>query len=127
MLSTSVPIAYKATKPKNEDDFNNQIDALLRAHGDDFRREFPTTQFALAKVVPDHEAKKADLLIEAKYIRKGTSPSKATDGIAADITKYPAVKFILFVVYDPDRAICDDAAFKKDIEAKRPCHVAVIR
>jgi hypothetical protein len=126
-LSVSVPIAFKTRRPQREDELNNQIDALLRAHGDDFRREFPTARFALSKVVPDHEAQKADLLIEAKYIRKGTPPSKASDGIAADITKYPSDKFILFVVYDPDRAISDDLGFRKDIESKRSCLVEIIR
>lgn len=127
MLSSSIPVAFKATKPQKEDDLNNQIDALLRAHSDDFRREFPATQFALAKVVPDHEANATNLLVEAKYIRRGTSPSKVSEGIAADITKYPSEKFILFIVYDPERAISDDMTFKKDIESKRPCLVAVIR
>jgi 7-cyano-7-deazaguanine synthase in queuosine biosynthesis len=127
MLATCLPVAFKSGAPTKEDTLNDQIDALLRAHGDDFRREFPATKFALAKVVPDHEALDADLLIEAKYIRKGTSPSKASEGIAADITKYPADDFILFVVYDPYRAISDDTAFKQGIESKRACLVALIR
>ncbi|MBI5821401.1 MAG: hypothetical protein HZA88_20730 [Verrucomicrobia bacterium] len=126
-LRETVPVAFKARRPKGENEFNDQVEALLRAHGDVLRREFPTTRFAVAKVVPDHEAEKADLLIESKYIRKGTSPSKASDGIASDITKYPTDKFVLFVVYDPDRAITDDATFTKDIESKRACSVAIIR
>lgn len=127
VLMISIPIAFKGSKPKDENDLNNQIDALLRARGDDFRREFPITQFALAKVVPDHEARLADLIIEAKYIRSNTAPSKASEGIAADITKYPTGKYILFVVYDPNRAISDDYSFKGDIEGKRDCLVSVIR
>ena len=127
MLRHTIRVAFKTRKPGNENDLNNQIDALLRAHGDDFRREFPTTHFALAKVVPDHEAQQADLLIEAKYVRKGTPPSKASDGIAADITKYQSSKFILFVVYDPNGAIADDVTFSKDIESKRDCLVSIIR
>ena len=71
--------------------------------------------------------KTADLLIEAKYIRKGTTPSKASEGIAADITKYSAYKFILFVVYDPDRGISDDINFKQDIEGKRNCLTSIVR
>ena len=127
MLMVSIPIAFKLSKPENEIDLNNQIDALIRARGDDFRREFPITQFALAKVVPDHEARQVDLIIEAKYIRNSTAPSKASEGIAADISKYPIGKYILFVVYDPNRAISDDNAFKRDIESKRECIVSVIR
>jgi hypothetical protein len=127
ILATSIPIAFKTRKPAKEDELNDHIDALLRADGSDFRREFPSTTFALAKVTPDHEARDVDLLIEAKYIRKGTSPSKATEGIAADITKYQASKFILFVIYDPERGISDDVTFKKDIEGKRDCFVAIVR
>jgi 7-cyano-7-deazaguanine synthase in queuosine biosynthesis len=126
-LSETIPIAFKSHRPSREDEINDHIDAMLRGNGDDFRREFPTTTFALAKVIPDHEAKMADLLIEAKFIRKGTSPSKASEGIAADITKYPSDKYILFVVYDPERGISDDINFKLDIEMKRECLVAIIR
>ncbi|MDO8721834.1 MAG: 7-cyano-7-deazaguanine synthase [Syntrophales bacterium] len=127
ILATSIPIAFKTRQPAKEDELNDHIDALLRADGIDFHREFPSTTFALAKVIPDHEARNVDLLTEAKYVRRGTSPSKATEGIAADITKYQASKFILFVIYDPERGISDDATFKKDIEGKRDCLVTVIR
>ncbi|WAC06808.1 MAG: 7-cyano-7-deazaguanine synthase [Thermodesulfobacteriota bacterium] len=127
MLRENIPVAFRKTKPKNENEVNDQIDALLRAHGDDFKREFPTTTFCLAKVVPDHEAKAAALIVEAKYIRKATTPSKASEGIAADITKYPLGSFILFVVYDPERAIVDDGTFEMDIQSKRDCLVTVIR
>ena len=67
------------------------------------------------------------LLIEAKFIREKTSPSKVSEGIAADITKYPKDKFILFVIYDPDRGISDDILFRSDMENKRDCKVAIIR
>lgn len=127
ILGTSIPIAFKTRRPTKEDELNDHIDALLRTNGNDFDREFPSTTFALAKVIPDHEARNVDLLIEAKYVRRGTSPSKVSEGIAADITKYQAGKFILFVIYDPERGISDDATFKRDIEGKRDCLVAVIR
>jgi 7-cyano-7-deazaguanine synthase in queuosine biosynthesis len=127
MLAESIPIAFKSSKPENEGELNNQISALLCAHKDDYIREFPTTMFALAKAIPDHEITNSDLLIEAKHIRKATTPSKASDGIAADLTKYPADKFILFVVYDQDRSIVDDSTYKKDIENKRDCLVSILR
>ena len=127
MLRKNIPIAFKTVKPKSENQLNDQIDALLRVHGDNFRREFPTTTFCLSKIVPDHEAKTTSLLIEAKYIRNRTSPSKASEGIAADITKYPKEAFILFVVYDPERAITDDETYTNDIKSKRECNVLVIR
>jgi len=127
VLRGAIPLAFARRRPQREDELNDQIAALLRANNDDFRREFPSTTFALAKVVPDHEATQVDLLIESKYVRARTSPSKVSEGIAADITKYQENKFILFVVYDPDRGILDDSRFTVEIEGKRDCLVAIIR
>ena len=126
-LSKSIPIAFKSHQPSSENQLNDQIQALLQANESIFRREFPLTTFALSRVVPDHETIQHDLLIEAKYVRAKTTPSKITDGIASDITKYSLNKFILFVVYDPNRGISQDDLFRKDIEAKRACIVCIIR
>lgn len=126
-MKLSIPVAFQTRTPLNEDEVNNQVSAILYGDTADYRREFPVTMFALAGVVPDHELQKYNLLVETKFIRKGTTPSKVSEGIAADITKYPAECFILFLVYDPDRAIVNDEIFTKDIESKRDCIVAVIR
>jgi hypothetical protein len=83
--------------------------------------------FACAQVVPDHLQLDADLLIEAKYIRGKTSPSKATEAIAADLTKYPPEKFILFVIYDPQHKILSDKTYCADIEGKGRNRVLIIR
>jgi len=126
-LRKSIPIAFKRRRPKDENEVNDQIQALLQADRDILQREFPLTTFALSKVIPDHEAVQYDLLIEAKYVRKGTALSKISDGIAADITKYSSNKFILFVIYDPERWISQDELFREDIESKRDCLVCIIR
>jgi hypothetical protein len=78
-------------------------------------------------VVPDHEIPNTDLLIEAKYIRGKTSPSKASEGMAADVTKYPQTSHILFLVYDPDRAISADGEFVRDFEGTDRCSVVLVR
>jgi 7-cyano-7-deazaguanine synthase in queuosine biosynthesis len=126
-LSIGIPIAFKKRRPLNENEVNDQVQALLQSHENILRREFPSTIFALSKVIPDHEAPQYDLLIETKYVRKGSPLSKISDGIASDITKYCSRKFILFVVYDPDRGISQDDQFKNDIEEKRACLVSIIR
>ncbi|MGD9109991.1 MAG: hypothetical protein PVG93_03530 [Phycisphaerales bacterium] len=126
-LNNAIPIAFRRRSPTNENEINDQIQALLQNDEENYRREFPSTTFALSKVIPDHEAIHQDVLIEAKYIRKGTTPSKISDGIAADITKYSSTKFILFVVYDPHRMISQDNRFRNDIEEKRDCLVSIIR
>ena len=68
----------------------------------------------------------ADLFVEGKYIRQGTPPSKATEGIAADLTKYDEKAFILFVVYDPDHTIPSRLQYREDIESKGRNMVVIV-
>ncbi len=67
------------------------------------------------------------MLIESKYVRASTSPSKASEGIAADLTKYTDRCHILFFIYDPDRAISDDEGYRADIEGKGRYTVCIVR
>jgi 7-cyano-7-deazaguanine synthase in queuosine biosynthesis len=126
IVMQGVPEMFRDHRPRDEPDLNRKIGALLRTHEPKLKSEHPTVPFALARVVPDHELEQCSLLIESKYIRKNTPPSKATEGIAADLTKYPAGAHILFLVYDPDAVIVNDE-FRRDIEAKGRCTVRVVR
>lgn len=127
VLTIGVTEMFAKNRPKNEPDLNEKVGALLRTHDKKFRSEYPTASFACAGVVPDHENIKTNVLIEAKYIRNKTTPSVATEGIAADLTKYPNNKYIIFVVYDPDHKIPSDEVFRSDIESKGRNRVLVIR
>lgn len=118
---------FAANKPKNEPDLNKKIGTLLRSHENKFRSEYPTITFACSQIVPDHELESANLLVEAKYIRNKTTPSVATEGIAADLTKYPENKYILFIVYDPYHKIKCDKVFCNDIESKGRNKVVLVR
>ena len=118
---------FVTERPKNEHDLNQKLGTWLRSHDNRFRSEFPTTSFACAQVIPDHQLSGADVLIEAKYIRSKTTPSVATEGISSDLTKYPREKSILFVVYDPDHMIKSDDVFRRDIESQGRNRVAIVR
>jgi 7-cyano-7-deazaguanine synthase in queuosine biosynthesis len=125
-LSTAIPMMFaKGRRPKDENDLNQKISALLESDRGKWISEHPAVSWACARVIPDHELLGKNLLIESKYIREHTPPSKATDGIAADLTKYPERAHILFVVYDPDGAIPMAARFGAEIEAKGRCTVLV--
>lgn len=126
-LQRAVPAMFAVNRPINENDFNDKVQGLLQADAAEYRREYPATQFALARVVPDHEFQNYQVLIEAKYIRKGTALSKVTDQIAADIVKYPNDAYIVFAIYDPDRVIRDDVRFAGDIQSCRNCKVLTLR
>ena len=127
LLNPAIGRMFGANPLKGETDLNTKIGTLLNSHEIDLRREHPAVSFAGGHTVPDHGGDDADILIEAKYVRGATSPSKVSDGIAADITKYPQDRHILFVVYDPDRIIKDDQLFKSDFESRGRCTVLVVR
>lgn len=125
-LNRSLPIIFgNGNRPKDEKALNNTINGIIEKDKENYTREYPSVRFATANTVPDHSLD--DLFIEAKFLRGKTTPSKATEGIAADLTKYPADKHKLFVVYDPERSISDDAGFVNGFEAKGNCTVNIIR
>jgi len=127
-LSRAIPQMFaKGKLPKDEADLNQKLHARLDAWRDDLVSEHPTVSFAGARVIPDHALTKTDLLIEAKYIRGGTTPSKASEGIGDDLIKYPQRKHTLFIVYDPQIAILDPHKFQHDFESRGKCTVCVIR
>jgi hypothetical protein len=78
-------------------------------------------------MVPDHLKPSGAFLIESKYLRGNTTPSKATEGLAADMFKLPPSFFKLLVVYDPERAIADDDEFREAFESRGRCRVLVVR
>jgi hypothetical protein len=126
-LANALPITFRKNPPTNENDFNDKVSALVNTGGDRFEREHPAVRFALADAVPDHSRNGHDLLIESKYIRGATTPSRVSEGLAADLTKYPNEAHILFVVYDPGRSIFDDERFRTNFEQKGRCTVCIVR
>jgi 7-cyano-7-deazaguanine synthase in queuosine biosynthesis len=126
-LSIAIPLAFQSNPPKDEPDLNDKISAILNTDRDNFSREHPAVRFGLATAIPDHSTVEDDLVIETKYLRGSTTPSKASDAMAADLTKYPPTAHILFAVYDPERAISDDQTFRSAFEDKGRCTVHIIR
>ncbi len=125
-LNRALPIIFgNNNRPHNENALNNTIHGIIEKEKDNYEREYPSVRFATANTVPDHSLD--DLFIEAKYLRGNTTPSKATEGISADLTKYPTGKHKLFIVYDPDRSVSDDEKFVNDFQAKSNCTVNIIR
>jgi 7-cyano-7-deazaguanine synthase in queuosine biosynthesis len=127
LVINAVPEMFRTNPPQDEPDLNEKIGALLRTHDSKLRSEHPTVSFACAKVVPDHLLQNTELLIESKYIRKNTPPAKASEGIAADLTKYPPESHILFLVYDPDHAIQSDMIYISDFEKRGRCTIKILR
>jgi hypothetical protein len=126
ILNTSIPQMFSVNKPKDENDLNNKIKAILDASGDSFTREFPVLKFGITSYRAD--LAEDNLIIESKFLRKKTTPSVATEGISADITKVQAGYGLFFVVYDPERKIINDDIFISEFQSKREdCFVRVYR
>jgi hypothetical protein len=127
IFNSSIPQMFLKEKPKNEDDFSNKIKSLLDAAGNYFTREYPVLKFGITSYRAD--LAEEGLIIESKYLRgKATTPSVATEGISADLTKVPSVAGLFFVVYDPERKIPNDDEFIEMFQSKRQdCFVRVYR
>ena len=126
IITEAAGTLFGVQRPANERDLNSKVAALIGSHVD-LASEHPAVSFACAGVVPDHTVANSNLLMEAKYVREHTSPSKASEGIAADLTKYPPRAHILFIVYDPDRRISNDHRFARDFESRGRCSILIVR
>ena len=125
-LKISLPQMFKTERPKNENDFNDKVMALLTGSDERWKREFPIISFGITSYRADGSYD--GLIIESKYIRAKTSPSVATQGIAADITQLSEGQFVFFVVYDPERQITDDESYCNSLMSKKEnCIVRVYR
>ena len=127
LLEPSISKMFSEETPRNERDLNRKISALLDSHNSELLQEHPVVAFAGGHSVPDHGADDLDLVVEAKYIRGGTTPGRISEGMAADLTKYPQNAHILFVVYDREHSISDDSQFKGDFESRGRCTILIIR
>lgn len=125
-LKLSLPLLFNTEKPKNENDFNDKIIGLLQSAEERWLREYPTLKFGITQYRADGYFD--GLIVESKYIRGNTSPSVASQGIAADITEIAPEQNVFFVVYDPERKITDDENYCKSFMVRKPnCVMKVYR
>ena len=122
-LQSALPILFQSVRPVNERDLNDKIEALLDTWSAELQREHPSVPFG---AVPDFSIDRGHLLIEGKYIRGHTTPTKVKEAMAADLTQYPQEAHILFVVYDPDNAVVGRAKLKHDFESRGRCTVCIL-
>ena len=127
IIRVAIPGMFSTTQPANEVDLNEKLNALLESHRSKLRREHPVISFAGGRVVPDHGSEEQDVLIESKFIRSHTTPSRVSEAMAADQTQYPSGSHILFAVYDPNHKIRNDNEFRNAFESRGRCTVLIIR
>ena len=125
-LRISLPLMFNTEKPKNENDFNDKIMGLLQSTEARWLREYPILKFGITQYRADGSFD--GLIVESKYLRGNTTPSVASQGIAADITEIDPDQNVFFIVYDPERKIPDDESYCKSFMDRKPnCVVKVYR
>lgn len=128
LLKIGLPKICETEKPKDELRLQEICDGILTANGEVLIREFPYMCWGSNTTKPDWMAPDSGLLIELKYVRKKSGISKISKDIAEDITKYGDNKrHVLFVVYDPEGVIVDEAAFIEPVARREDMLIAIIR
>ena len=126
-IEKAIPTMFQKTQPINERDLNDKVQSLLADWSGELYREHPSIPFAGRTVRPDFSADRAHLLIELKYIRGSTTPSKVGEAMAADLVQYPQEAHVMFVVYDPEGRIVDKERFTYDFEKQGRCSLYIVR
>jgi len=127
-LRLGVPPICQKNLPNNELRLQEICDGVLKAACVELDREFPFMKWGSNMTKPDWSREELGLWVEAKYARKKDGLGKINEAIAADITKYgDNSRRVLFFVYDPERIIIDEDAFRKPILTRETMEVFILR
>jgi 7-cyano-7-deazaguanine synthase in queuosine biosynthesis len=128
ILDAGVPTACQTHRPRDEKHLQEVCNGILKGHDLNLVREFPFLRWSSSLTKPDWSIGLNDLWVEAKYIRGKDNIRRATEDMAADITKYgDNVSYVLFVVYDPSHLITDEDGFSAPIRSRPNMSLQLIR
>ena len=122
----SLTTVFRSKRASNEKEVQDAVDALIKSQENELRRENPTIRFATKNYKPDFAAALFDLSIEVKFPRATRKLSGIIDEMGSDVNAHrKAGKHIIFIVYDPEKAITSDDEFRRDFEEFTPIQVLV--
>jgi len=125
-LDASLPTFFRHRVPANETEVQDAVDGLLRGWASDLRRENPAVRFATRNFKPDFTEGGFSLSIEVKYPRETRRIGSIVNEMASDAHAHrKAKKNLFFILYDPQRAIADDAEFARDFRETKPPRVFI--
>jgi len=128
ILSKGIPPICEKQKPDTEPRLQEICDGLLQAADLELIREFPFMKWGSNLTKPDWSAEELRLWVELKYVRKKGDVAQINEAISSDITKYSdSRRRVLFVTYDPNHLIVDEASFRRPIEARPEMMACIIR
>lgn len=112
------PEQVPSLKLTDEKGLQDVIDAILRLHFDDVRREDHVPQSAGAASLVDFQIPDVGLFIEVKMTRPSLKDKQVGEELLTDAGRYPShpdCKAILAVVYDPGHRIKNPSGLEKDL------------
>jgi hypothetical protein len=118
----------QSRKPKNEPEFQEFCDGILKAGDTDLIREFPFVRWTSCMTKPDWSHEALDVWVEAKYVREKRDLHQISEAIASDITKYgDSGRRTLFIVYDPFHHVLDEVGFSTQVSRRHNMTMTFIR
>jgi hypothetical protein len=128
LLRVGIPVMCESRKPKNEPEFQEFCDGILRGGDTDLIREFPFMRWTSSMTKPDWSHEALDVWVEAKYVREKRDLHQISEAIASDITKYgDSGRRTLFVLYDPFHHVLDETAFSTQVSRHQNMTISFIR
>lgn len=126
----AIPTAFASRAARDEQDVQTALQTALTGNKERLDREYPT--FAYVHGVgtkPDFSGRRSNVFLEVKFIRgESRNKRKITEELMADVTAYGhRASGILFIVFDPERQIDDDEAYRADIERHTGVFCQIVR
>lgn len=131
LICKSIPAAFQTQEAKNERHVQDVGESIFQAAQETLQRESPQIPFGVITTKPDFakaERSGVPLFVEFKYIKS----RPRLNGIVTEMTSRVTVygdqgAWILFVVYDPKRAITDDEKFIRGFEKHESVWIGISR
>ncbi|MBI3757365.1 MAG: hypothetical protein HY267_05250 [Deltaproteobacteria bacterium] len=131
LVCKSLPAAFQTQEARNERQVQDIGESVFQAAQEPLHRESPQIPFAAVTTKPDfsNSANGTPLLfIEFKYIKARNRLNGIQTEMTSRVTVYRTQgAWVLFIVYDPKRAITDDDKFTKAFEAYEGIWVGITR
>ncbi len=131
LLCKSLPTTFQTHPARDERQVQDAGEAAFQAAQERLAREAPHLPFGIVSTKPDFStvpAGVAPLFIEFKYLKNRARLNKVVTEMTSRVTVYRQQSaWVLFIVYDPNRAIRDDDAFAEPFSAHEGIWVGVVR
>jgi hypothetical protein len=131
LLAGSLPAAFQTVPAKDEKHIQDIGQAVFQSAMESLQRETPQLPFSVVSTKPDFSkviGQGGALFVEFKYCKSRERRNKIITEMTSRVEIYREQgAYVLFVVYDPTRAIPDDLAFAQPFEKHAGIWVTVVR